>query len=94
MFVLEHGEFPDGLIRIFPRCGVYVLQIFGRAGINIGDLFITSYTVVDANTIEAITPAHLPGTFSVELTISNYDAPVTINAPADADVAAPSPSAS
>jgi hypothetical protein len=34
------------------------------------------------------------GTITVALTISNYDAPVTINAPADADVAAPSPTAS
>jgi len=37
-----------------------------RPGINIGDLFITDYTVVDANTIVATTPAHLPGTFSIE----------------------------
>jgi IPT/TIG domain-containing protein len=37
-----------------------------RAGINVGDLFITSYKVVDANTIVATTPAHLPGTYSIE----------------------------
>src|SRR5437764_729503 len=37
-----------------------------RTGINVGDLFITSYRVIDANTIVATTPAHLPGTYSIE----------------------------
>ena len=35
-------------------------------GINIGDLRITSFQVIDNNTIVATTPPHLPGSFTVE----------------------------
>lgn len=38
----------------------------GASGINIGDVWVTNVKVIDAHTLTAVTPAHLPGTYSVE----------------------------
>lgn len=50
-----------------PTCG----------GINIGDLSITSFQVLNANTIVATMPAHLPGAYTVERVQQNGAARLT-----------------
>jgi len=38
----------------------------GQTGINIGDVWVPSVRVIDDHTLTAVTPPHLPGTYSIE----------------------------